>query len=353
MKKITLKFIVFTSLLILSNNVNSQIYSNGNLSTGVTAANSTIAPTGYTWSETQNDTGNTTERNASFGFQGFYNNASTSSFQLADDFTVPAGSNWSVTGFEFYGYQTNYAGTTIPIDQLSIQIFNGDPSTSGAISIAGSMVTNVLDVANSGEANMYRISNTAIPTITSTGTSRKIWKFRGNLITTLSPGTYWVVFQTHAIDDGAINFPPVTVVGSRGLSGWNAKLRTIASTTSGAVLGWSTLFDTGLPATAPDINQDMPFNINGSVVLKTNEFEKLSNFILLPNPVNDNFQINSNSNAKLISIEIVDSLGRIVKTILPQSENDTSFNCSDLQTGNYLVKVKYNDGIEIKKMIKN
>ena len=122
------------------------IYSNGNLSTGTVANNGNIAPTGYTWSECPNNTGNTTESNNSSGFSPAFNNDGTNNFQLVDNFIVPAGQQWNVTGFDFFAYQTGFTGTTIPHDQLRIELFNTDPSIAGATAIAGNMTTNVLNI---------------------------------------------------------------------------------------------------------------------------------------------------------------------------------------------------------------
>ncbi|STC96737.1 hypothetical protein [Chryseobacterium carnipullorum] len=71
------------------------------LSTGATSKGGTAAPTGYTWSELQNNTGNTTESNTSLGLGGTFS-SSTASFFLADDFTVPAGSSWQMTTIDFF-----------------------------------------------------------------------------------------------------------------------------------------------------------------------------------------------------------------------------------------------------------
>ena len=78
-----------------------QVYTNGGLSTGATSNNGVAAPTGYTWSELQNNTGNTTETNASTGINGHYITSGTTSNKLTDNFVVPVGSAWNVTSFEF------------------------------------------------------------------------------------------------------------------------------------------------------------------------------------------------------------------------------------------------------------
>ena len=253
---LTLKCLVLVAFTQVLNA--QQIYTNGPLSTGATSYSAVTAPSGYTWSECQNDTGNTTESNANAGFSGVYTSSLTINNQLADDFTVPVGAVWNIGSFEFFAYQTGSTATSVPFDQLRIQLFNGDPAAGGTV-IAGDMTTNVLDVTNSVEAMTYRIFNSTTPApAVNVGTTRKIWKLVGNLPISLSAGTYWVVYQIHATNDMSAFLPPVTLTGTRTIAGWNAK-----QNISGAT-GWADLIDSGTPATAPDVNQDMAFNINGN-----------------------------------------------------------------------------------------
>lgn len=331
-------------LFFISTSLHAQLYTNGSLSTGATAANGTAAPAGYTWSEMQANTGNTTEVNSSFGSGAFYNTAATANYRIADDFIVPVGQTWNITNFAFFCYQTNYAGTTPPIDVLRVQIFSGDPAAGGTL-LAGNMTTNVYDAANSGEAFMYRISNTAIPSAGATGTARKIWKVRATILATLTAGTYWVVYQGHAANDATFFMPQVTLLGSRGAATANAKQFDLLSST------WVNILDTGNPAAAPDVAQDMPFIIN-DVVLSTNQFEKTATLAIYPNPVNATFEILNSENVKLTAIEITDGLGRTVKTITP-NDAQTKFECADLQAGNYFVKLTSVNGTEVRKIIKN
>lgn len=349
MKKTILLGISFLAITFGQSLTAQQIYTNGPLSTGATSNNGTAAPAGYTWSEVQNITGNTTESNTVFGFSGIFNNAATINLQLADNFTVPAGQQWNITSFDFFAYQTATTAAGLPQDQLKVQIFSSDPSIAGAVSVAGNMTANVLNVAGSGDALMYRTPNTAVPAISVPGITRKIWRLRGNLVATLQPGTYWVVYQAHATNDGATFFPPVTINGSRGAVTANAKQNTIASTDPAAVLGWSVLADTGNPATAPDFNQDMPFNINGTVTpLSINENTFEASIVLSPNPAKDIFTISVSNTVKVSNITITDMNGKVVK----QLNNDLQINVADLAAGNYIIQINSDAGKASKKFIK-
>ncbi len=351
-KRIALHYVVVFLFLFLSANSFAQLYSNGNLSTGTTSKSGVTSPTGYTWSELQNDTGNTTETNKSTGFAGYFNTAGTTSFQLGDDFTVPAGEQWSITSFDFFAHQNSYAGTTIPVNQLRVQIWNGNPSLPGSAVVAGDMTNNVLDAAGSGgNTFMYRIPNSIIgTTIIAPNTNRKIWKVRGTISTTLTPGTYWVVYQFHATNDGSIFVPSVTISGTRGQAGWNAKQNFVANTTPGTVLGWADILDVGDPAAAPDVAQDLPFAINGTVGplgIATTDFS--SAVLIYPNPVKNSFTITMPNAVKADYLEIYDISGRKIKSI---DKVDTVINVSELAVGNYTLKVKSGSSVAIKKFTK-
>lgn len=343
----------FIFLLFISNFSYSQmIYSNGNLSTGTITKSGVTAPASYTWSELQNDTGNMTECNRSSGFAGYFNTAGTSVFQLGDNFVIPAGQQWNITSFDFFAHQNSYTGTTIPVDQLRIQVWNGDPSIPASAILVGDMITNVLDTPNSdGNTFIYRIANSIIGNpIIAPNTNRKVWKIKGNITTTLNPGTYWVVYQFHATNDGTIFIPTVTVEGTRGVLGWNAKQNFVANTTPGTVLGWANVIDTGDPTTAADIPQDLPFSINGTITnLSISENDFWASVIVYPNPTKNELNISSQNNAPWSSLDIFDQAGRKLKSI---SETESTIDVSDFASGNYIIKIKYDDATIVKRFVK-
>lgn len=349
------KVIVASFLLIIlffqSNIASGQIYSNGNLSTGTLSKSGVTSPTNYTWSELQNNTGNTTECNKNTGFAGYFNTAETSSFQLGDDFIVPVGQQWSITSFDFFAHQNSYIGATIPVDQLRIQLWNGDPSLPSSSIIYGNMTTNVLDAANSNNTVIYRIPNSIIgfPVI-APNTNRKIWKIKGTVTILLNPGTYWVVYQFHAINDSSIFVPSVTVEGTRGLAGWNAKQNFVANTVPSTVLGWANILDVGDPASAADVPQDLPFSINGTIIsLDTPENDFSAAVLIYPNPVKNMLNITIPKTGKVDSAEIYDMSGKKVKSI---DNLDNAVNVSELSVGNYTLKVKSGTSIAVRKFTK-
>lgn len=324
MKKIYFLAVTVFSITAFS----QQAYSNGGLSTGATASNTaaTPAPMGYTWSELQK-VGTVTS--STFGMGAIYNTAGTSNLTIADDFVVPTNESWTLTSIDVFMYQTSYVGTTPPIDALRMRIHNGVPGVGSVV--AGNLTTNNYNVSGSSDALMYRISNAT------TGTTRKIWKAKGNLATSLTPGTYWLEFQCHATNDGSIFFPQITPVGVNVNPAWNAK-----QSTSGS---WTALSDAG---TSSGI--DMPFIINYTATnLGVTEVRQFDNRIqIYPNPVAESFKLNLPNDLKITHLELIDASGRLVKKIKVSDQYDVS----DLDKGVYLVKIFGNNTIKTLQFIK-
>jgi len=321
----------------------AQTYNNGGLSTGATSKGGTAAPTGYTWSELQNNTGNATETNTSLGLAGTSSSV-TSSYFLADDFTIPAGASWQISTIDFFAYQTNYAGTTAPFNTVRVNIYSSDPSVAGAASVFGDDTTNRFSAGV--DSNIYRVGNSIVPTSVIPVTNRKIWKITANTPVTLGAGTYWIKYQLQNVVMASAGFlPPVTIVGNRGLPSFNAKqFDSITGT-------WTPIVDAGNPASAPDYPLDMPFVITfTSTTLGTQETVQYDNRIqVYPNPVRDSFRINNPDKIKISTVEVIDASGKLVRTLKGSEE----YNASDLPKGNYILKIK-NDGghTKITKLIK-
>lgn len=301
--------------------MNAQIYSSGNLSTGATSSGAVAAPAGYTWSELQ-------APNTSYGASGHL--TATANFRLADDFVVPAGESWAISSVEVFAYQTG--STSFPVDQLTLQIWNGSPVTPGTV-VFGNTTTNILNVAGSTDSFMYRIAATL------EGTTRRIWKMRANVSQNLLPGTYYLDYQAHATNGNTVFFPPVTNLGSVTPAGANA-LQANAGV-------WAPLMDTGSGTV-----QALPFIINYiATSLGTTETRQLdSRVVVYPNPTVDLFKLSipSESLGAKTEVGIYDQSGKKVKSFKVSDFYDVR----DLASGLYLVKI--NDGLNVKvtKLIK-
>ena len=247
-KTLFLKFLLLT-VLISTNSKAQRIYKNGILHTDTLSNSGVAAPAGYRWSEIQNDTGNTTESNINIG-----PSCTQTAFNLADDFTVPAGQTWSISKFSFYAFQLN--ATTHPFDGLYFRIYNGPPNAGGTV-IFGNLTTNRL--SKSTDTKIYRIFNSLVPAPGSTPTTNHlIFKVSSNVTLNLSAGTYWIEWAIRPINRRVLNAPTSTVKGQR--IPWSASTPNAIQLRVGTNT-WSTIVDAGKPDSAPDVNVEFPFEI--------------------------------------------------------------------------------------------
>lgn len=123
--------------------------------------------------------------------------AAASAIRLADDFTIPAGETWTITGANVFGYQT---GATAPSNTaVTIRILGADPLglATGAVSVLGGDTTTNVQTSNAffGPTAIYRTTATD-----TAGTTRRIQQATtafGPIV--LGPGTYWLDFDTTGI----------------------------------------------------------------------------------------------------------------------------------------------------------
>ncbi|MBA2528100.1 MAG: hypothetical protein H0V18_20295, partial [Pyrinomonadaceae bacterium] len=91
------------------------------------------------------------------------------------------------------------------------------------------------------------------------GTTRKIWRNTVTIGITLPAGTYWLDWASTVTNLGAHFQPSKTIAGARGAAGDDARQLTVSTGV------WANALDTGAPASAPDVPQDFPFDLNGTV----------------------------------------------------------------------------------------
>lgn len=315
-----MKQIYFSMLTVLFGFTASfaQTYSNGPISTGAFAGDGTPAPAGYTWSQIQN-------ANTTLGAGG--SDTGTASFVVADDFVVPAGESWNITGVSGFAYQTNYTGTTSPFIGFRMAIFNGVPGEGGTI-VFGDLSANAY--ADATDANIYRIGTTI-------NTARKIWKIDSEPIShTLTSGTYWLAYQVVTATAVAGWIPPVTIEGEDAPPGSNGRQRNTENV-------WAPSLDGG-----SGVTNAFPFEISYSV-LSTESFSENS-FDVYPNPVNNELNI-IGKGFDILSVAVKDLNGRVIKSSNFDG-NNAQINVQDLTAGVYMVTIKSNAGEVSKKIIK-
>ncbi|MCL4263291.1 MAG: DUF4397 domain-containing protein [Anaerolineae bacterium] len=126
--------------------------------------------------------------------------------RMADDFTIPPGSNWTIDEIVFYAYQTA-SPITSTITQVNLRIWDGEPGNGGTV-IWGDTSTNVM--SSTVWSGIYRVTETT----TGVATDRPIMASTVNLGgLSLPPGTYWLDWQSDGTLASGPWAPPVTVNG--------------------------------------------------------------------------------------------------------------------------------------------
>ncbi|HQZ94940.1 MAG TPA: carboxypeptidase regulatory-like domain-containing protein [Pyrinomonadaceae bacterium] len=225
-------------------------FSNGGLLPRATSESGVAAPAGFFFSELQHNTGVTTEGNGSAGFT-----STQGTFRLADNFTIAQ--PCTISTIAVYGYLTGSAATPSPFTAGTLQIWNGRPGDAGATVVFGDTTTNRL--ASSVDTTYFRLFNSVVPAPGSApGTTRKIWRNTLNVNAVLPAGTYWIDWATTVTGAAAHFAPAKTIAGARGAAGDNARQQTVSTGL------WTDVADTGAPAAAADIVQDLPFDVVGT-----------------------------------------------------------------------------------------
>jgi hypothetical protein len=181
--------------------------------------------------------------------------SATADNRVADDFTITQAQGWTISGIQFFDYQTLATTTASPITAVNLRIWNAKPGSPGAAVIWGDTTTNRLSLTEF--TSIYRISGTCT-------LNRAIFRSTVTVNASFGPGTYWLDWQAV----GSAQFsgpwtPSVTLTGLRGKPGANAvQYESIDGL-------WEDVTDTG-PApdfSSPPVAQDFPFAILGIVNL--------------------------------------------------------------------------------------
>lgn len=236
------------------------LHNNGEFITGATTESGVEAPEGTVWSENSHDTDNLTESNTILGY-----GATFPQVRLADNFTIPEGETWIISSVSVWGFFSGWSAPQSPFSGGVLQIWNGVPGEEGSTVIFGDLTTDRL--ISSTDSNVYTINNTVAPSPGVTpNTTRKLWENKLSVAPslTLGPGTYWIDFATTIYGNSGQFYRNVVTPGSRTQKGWDARAYTSATDT------WIAITDNGRPSSAPDVPQDIAFNVNGTVASANN-----------------------------------------------------------------------------------
>jgi hypothetical protein len=176
---------------------------------------------------------------------GFIHKAGTID-EIADDFTVPDGWEWTVESITFYSYELYGATQPSTVNWVSFIMWDGPPDTPGTEYVFGDFYTNRL--TSSVWTGCYRVGEGS-----SGNDDRPIMANTCVLSPplVLSAGTYWMVWQTEGSQDYGPYSPPVTILGQPDTGN--------ALVTEDGGLSY-------VPATDNHHQQGFPFYIEGTVL---------------------------------------------------------------------------------------
>lgn len=132
-------------------------------------------------------------------------NANSTSFRLADNFTVTGG-DWTVTGFRFFAYQTT-STTTSTFTQAFWRLWSGRPGDGGSAIVAGDLTTN--RITSSAFTGIYRTQSSTPAELLSA--SRPIMSIDAAANLVLTPGEYWLEWALGGTLGSGPFVPPITI----------------------------------------------------------------------------------------------------------------------------------------------
>ena len=90
--------------------------------------------------------------------------------------------------------------------------------------------------------------------------------------------------------------------------------------------------------------------VNFTSNLKVNDF-LTSKFSVYPNPVNNVINFSNGVNALVSTIDMTDLNGRVIKSVKVNA-TEGQFSVSDLATGIYMMRITTDQGMAVKKIVK-
>ena len=271
--------------------------------------------------------------------------AASSGFRVAEDISIPAGSEWTIDTLVFYAYQTN-SGNTSTITDVNVRIWNGTPGGTSAIVFGDSTTNRLLGTEWTGTYRTGDVTSTTC--VPATCVARPIMRNAVYIGTTLSAGTYWIDWQTGGTVASGPWAPPINLGAGNTTTG-NAKQYDNAATDAAGAANpnyrtWVDLMDGGT-ATA----SGLPFQVIGSVtVTGLEDISHNGDVTLFPNPVVTKATVSYSGDlmsGKSISFKVFDLVGNIVREIEGPSTGSFIFDRSGLMNGVYSYEIKSENGL--------
>lgn len=159
---------------------------------------------------------------------------------------------------------------------------------------------------------------------------------------TAVPRNSWLKFELYLDYANQISYFTVPSLGVSGTSGWFS-----SSNFSETQLVVETI------ASVQAVHKFDNFVISAvdTVPLSTQDFIS-SKFNVFPNPINDVVNISNNESISIEQIQVFDISGKSVKTHSFTNVNEVQLNVENLASGSYLLQIKTNKGMAVKKIVK-
>ena len=158
-----------------------------------------------------------------------------------------------------------------------------------------------------------------------------------------TPQNLKVSVNTTPVPAGATQLgADITVTGTT----YVQQSRTFTATTAGT---YYFIFNNATPivATLTSLRLD---TVELTSVLGTNDFLS-SKFSVFPNPANNVINFSNDQNAVVSTVEMADLNGRVIKS-LKVNATEGQISISDLATGMYMMKISTDQGVAVKKIVK-
>ncbi len=236
--------------------------------------------------------------------------ALSSGFRVADDFTVAPGTTVTIDSLVFFSYQTG-SGNVSTISEVNVRIWNGVPEDGVSATVFGDNTTNIMITTE--WSGTYRTGDVGAACDPATCIDRPIMRNACIVGTTLTPGTYWIDWQTGGTGASGPWAPPVNLGTGTPVSGNGKQYDPTA-------MVWNDLIDAGANA-----QQGLPFLVVGTILTGINEIESNNNVTIFPNPVHEsttvtiNATITSNDNYVLTVYDVLGNAVRKIENIKSKS----------------------------------
>ena len=255
----TLRVGVFTCFTLATGSYAQELYvnaggsaANPSIGSGALSRNGTIAPANFEWSELAAEFGASNMLAGLAGHALLFNEE----YRLSDDFVVPPGDGWLLTGLRFFAYEPDATHATSPVAAIRLRIWDGPPGSTGATIVFGEG-SNVLATTSAATSFLRIFSSDTLPAPMPPGTARPIWQLDAAATIRLNPGTYWLDWGYVLSTPACTAFSPTaTIPGVREPDGANAMQFDPG-------IGWITPTDPGRPAGASDTAIELPFVLLG------------------------------------------------------------------------------------------